>query len=91
MDPVLPRSSFTAFRVNEPIKRQYLWNEDAVNISDQQASKITSTGTQKEVICPAPERSFGRPNTVARRNSPKERIGEVLLHVQNSKKFTVAI
>ncbi|ONM59844.1 uncharacterized protein [Zea mays] len=59
---------------NEPIKRQYLWNEDAVNISDQQASKITSTGTQKEVICPAPERSFGRPNTVARRNSPKERI-----------------
>ncbi|OEL34934.1 hypothetical protein BAE44_0004047, partial [Dichanthelium oligosanthes] len=59
---------------NEPIKRQRLWNVDAVNISDQQASKLTGTGTPKEVFCSALKRSFGRPDTTARRDSPKERI-----------------
>ncbi|CAL5084168.1 unnamed protein product [Urochloa decumbens] len=61
---------------NEPIKRQRLWKVDAVDISDQQASKLTGTVTQKEVFHSALKHSFSRPGTTASRDYPysKERI-----------------
>ncbi|CAL5061514.1 unnamed protein product [Urochloa decumbens] len=57
---------------NEPIKRQRLWKVDAVDISDQQASKLTGTGTPKEVFHSALKHSFGRPGTTASRDYPKQ-------------------
>ncbi|CAN6206150.1 unnamed protein product [Urochloa humidicola] len=59
---------------HEPIKRQRIRKVDSVDISDQQASKLTGTGTPKEVFHSALKYSFGRPGTTASRDYPKERI-----------------
>ncbi|CAN6226173.1 unnamed protein product [Urochloa humidicola] len=59
---------------NEPIKRQRLCKVDAVDISDQQVSKLIGTGTPKEVFHFALKHSFGRPGTTASKDYSKERI-----------------
>ncbi|XP_062187426.1 uncharacterized protein LOC133890840 [Phragmites australis] len=57
----------------EQSKRQCQWNADTVNISDQQASTLTGTGTRKEVFRSALKRSFGRSDSTSG-DSAKERI-----------------
>ncbi|KAL6656999.1 hypothetical protein ACP70R_004779 [Stipagrostis hirtigluma subsp. patula] len=58
---------------SEPNKRQRQWNVDTVNIRDQQASKLTGTGTSKfqgSLLV----RCFGRSDSTASGDSQKERI-----------------
>uniref|UniRef100_A0A0A8XY03 SAP domain-containing protein n=1 Tax=Arundo donax TaxID=35708 RepID=A0A0A8XY03_ARUDO len=56
----------------EQSKRQCQWNADTVTVSDQQASKLTGTGTRKELFRSALKRSFSRSDSSG--DSAKERI-----------------
>ncbi|EEC82485.1 hypothetical protein OsI_26941 [Oryza sativa Indica Group] len=58
---------------NEPIKRQRLWNVDDVK-PEQATSKLSGSDASKVVHPPARRRSFGRSDSTARGNSPKERM-----------------
>ncbi|KAL5198372.1 hypothetical protein ABZP36_001884 [Zizania latifolia] len=59
---------------NEPIKHQRLWNMDSVKIPEQPISKLSGPVASKDVHQPALRRSFGRSDSTASADSPKERI-----------------
>ncbi|XP_006657981.1 uncharacterized protein LOC102719029 isoform X2 [Oryza brachyantha] len=58
---------------NEPIKRQRLQNVDNVKL-EQPTSKLSDSDALKHVHQPARRRSFGRSDSTAHGDSPKERI-----------------
>ncbi|KAL6841716.1 hypothetical protein ACP4OV_028228 [Aristida adscensionis] len=59
---------------NEPSKRRRQWNVDTVNVTDQQASKLTGIGTPKEVLRSVQKPLFRRSDSTANGDSGKERI-----------------
>ncbi|ONL98542.1 SAP domain-containing protein [Zea mays] len=58
----------------EPIKRQRRWTADIAKVSGRQALSQTGPETPKESFQPAFKRSFGRSDSTASVDSPKERI-----------------
>ncbi|KAJ1296786.1 hypothetical protein BS78_01G329100 [Paspalum vaginatum] len=58
----------------EPIKRQRRWTADSAKVPERQTLSQTGPETPKDVFQPAFKRSFGRSDSTASVDSPKERI-----------------
>jgi len=58
----------------EPIKRQRRWTADVAKVPERQALSQTGPETPKDIFQPAFKRSFGRSDSTASVDSPKERI-----------------
>jgi len=58
----------------EPIKRQRRWAADGAKVLERQTSSQTVSEAPKDVFQPALKRSFGRSDSTASVDSPKERI-----------------
>ncbi|CAN6300718.1 unnamed protein product [Urochloa humidicola] len=58
----------------EPIKRQRRWTGDGAKVPDRQPLVQTGSDAPKDVFQPALKRSFGRSDSTAGVDSPKERI-----------------
>ncbi|KAG2551583.1 hypothetical protein PVAP13_9KG404900 [Panicum virgatum] len=58
----------------EPIKRQRRWAADGAKVLERQTSSQTVSEAPKDVFQPALKRSFGRSDSTAIVDSPKERI-----------------
>jgi apoptotic chromatin condensation inducer in the nucleus len=58
----------------EPIKRQRRWTSDGAKVPERQTLSQTVSDAPKDVFQPALKRSFGRSDSTASVDSPKERI-----------------
>lgn len=58
----------------EPIKRQRRWTADVAKVPERQTLSQTGPATPKDIFQPAFKRSFGRSDSTASVDSPKERI-----------------
>ncbi|KAK8445806.1 hypothetical protein SEVIR_9G387532v4 [Setaria viridis] len=58
----------------EPIKRQRRWTADGAKVPERQTLDQTGSDAPKDVFQPALKRSFGRSDSTASVDSPKERI-----------------
>ncbi|XP_066378997.1 uncharacterized protein [Miscanthus floridulus] len=58
----------------EPIKRQRRWTADVAKVPERQTLSQTGPETPKDIFQPAFKRSFGRSDSTASVDSPKERI-----------------
>ncbi|KAF8698617.1 hypothetical protein HU200_034861 [Digitaria exilis] len=58
----------------EPIKRQRRWTADGAKVPERQKLDQTASDAPKDVFQPALKRSFGRSDSTASVDSPKERI-----------------
>jgi len=58
----------------EPIKRQRRWTADVAKVPERQTLSQTGPETPKDIFQPAFKRSFGRSDSTASIDSPKERI-----------------
>ncbi|CAL4939688.1 unnamed protein product [Urochloa decumbens] len=58
----------------EPIKRQRRWAGDGAKVPERQPLGQTASDAPKDVFQPALKRSFGRSDSTASADSPKERI-----------------
>ncbi|KAK8921616.1 hypothetical protein KSP39_PZI020709 [Platanthera zijinensis] len=55
-------------------KRQRRWNTDSIKIPEQQKPHLSISTTPKNIVQPAPHRSFGRPTSTMGGDSFRERI-----------------
>lgn len=60
----------------EPIKRQRRWAADGAKVPERQPISHSGSDAPKEIFQPALKRSFGRSDSTASGDSPKERVGE---------------
>jgi apoptotic chromatin condensation inducer in the nucleus len=60
----------------EPIKRQRRWAADSGKVPERQPLSQSGSDAPKDIFQPALRRSFGRSDSTASGDSPKERIGE---------------
>uniref|UniRef100_A0A0E0KEE4 SAP domain-containing protein n=1 Tax=Oryza punctata TaxID=4537 RepID=A0A0E0KEE4_ORYPU len=58
----------------EPIKRQRRWAADGAKVPERQPISRSSSDAPKEIFQPALKRSFGRSDSTASGDSPKERV-----------------
>ncbi|KAL6878270.1 hypothetical protein ACP4OV_012440 [Aristida adscensionis] len=58
----------------EPIKRQRRWTADSAKVPERQPFSQAGSDAPKDVFQPALKRSFGRSDSTASADSPKERI-----------------
>jgi apoptotic chromatin condensation inducer in the nucleus len=63
----------------EPIKRQRRWTGESGKVPERQTLTQVVSEAPKDVFQPALKRSFGRSDSTASGDSPKERIGESVL------------
>lgn len=73
---------------NEPIKRQRRWNSDGLKVPEPHSTNSTPTTTPKDTFQTTPKgtflstglkRSFSRSDSTNSDNTPKERVGELLM------------
>jgi apoptotic chromatin condensation inducer in the nucleus len=67
----------------EPIKRQRRWAADSGKVPERQPLSQSGSDAPKDIFQPALRRSFGRSDSTASGDSPKERIGESLFLLVN--------